>query len=876
MIYTYVEKQGARLFVRTVAKDGHRSNLVVSDEKMQIFVPASNGAEPSAFGLHGQPLSAISFDTISGFTDFVREHADWEMHGMTDPCYQYIQNNFSGDLIADLHDFNVANVDIEVEHSEGFPEPALANQEILSITVKRFTKPPVSMGTKPLDKPGYMNCGNETYLLKSFVELWERDYPDILTGWNVEMFDLLYLVNRIKKVLGNDWVKRLSPFSGSCRTPIISKTNHRKEDYYEILGITTIDYMELYKKFNPSNQESYRLDYIAKVELGEGKLDYSEYGNSLMRLYAENFPRFIEYNERDVALVERLDDKMQFLQLAITIAFMTKCKLADAQGTVKIWDTLLYTMLAKKGMQPPPPPEPKRTDIVGGFVKEPEPGLKKWVVTLDLASLYPNIARTLNMSPETIVARGAPVIEEILRGEDVGRLEGCAIAANGSQYRQDVVGIIPEAMTFVLEQRDAIKKVMIAKKREAEAAHKDGNFEGEAVIKRIVIRLDAAQRAMKVVANGGYGALANRYFRYFDADIAEGITMTGQTVIRYIAAAINEKLNALLETDDIDYVIGSDTDSCMIDISGFVDGFTGEVGELPMSELVDVVDQFVSVQLVDAVLKPKFLELSNFLGSKKSTLSMKREAIADRALFRAKKHYILQVRDNEGVRFAEPQLKMVGIETARTTTPGICKVALEECIKIILNKKESDLLAAYNSHRDEFMSAAPHAIAFPRGVNEMDKWVGSDGMPIKRTPINVKAALCYNRMIDAKGLKELEHIREGTKLRFVYLKPGNPTNSNAIGFPDVLPPEFEVDEFIDREVQFEKAFATPLQSFTSLVGWHVEEQRVLDTSLFTEEIDTDAKPRRRSEQVKAPSSPRASAPAKPRKAKAAKPTISFD
>lgn len=285
MIYTYVEKQGARLFVRTVAKDGHRSNLVVSDEKMQIFVPASNGAEPSALGLHGQPLSAISFDTISGFTDFVREHADWEMHGMTDPCYQYIQNNFSGDLIADLHDFNIANVDIEVEHSEGFPEPAQADQEILSITIKRFTKPPVSMGIKPLDKPGYMNCGNETYLLKSFVELWERDYPDILTGWNVEMFDLLYLVNRIKKVLGNDWAKRLSPFSGSCRTPIIGKTNFRKEDYYEILGITTIDYMELYKKFNPSNQESYRLDYIAKVELGEGKLDYSEYGNSLMRLY---------------------------------------------------------------------------------------------------------------------------------------------------------------------------------------------------------------------------------------------------------------------------------------------------------------------------------------------------------------------------------------------------------------------------------------------------------------------------------------------------------------------------------------------------------------------------------------------------------------
>ena len=575
----------------------------------------------------------------------------------------------------------------------------------------------------------------------------------------------------------------------------------------------------------------------ALEEMGADELD-ALIAHSDERVKTLSYERFVQYNVRDVELVERLDDKLQFIQLLMTVTYMVKGRVEDSQATVKPWDTLLYNMLLAQGMQPPPHPEPDRRKLVGGFVKEPSPGLKKWVVTLDLASLYPNIARTLNMSPETIMVRGEPILHEILHGLPFDRVEGYAIAANGSQYRQDKIGIIPKAMAFLLDQRNVVKGEMKSVKKLEQKAIAEGDEKTAAHHRSVASRLNALQLALKILANGGYGAVANRYFRYFDIDIAEGITMTGQAVIQFIATAISAKMDELLGTQGVDYVIGSDTDSCMTSIAGFMDGYIEACG-MPenYNDLIDVADQFVSVNLEEGVLKPKFAELSAMLGSTQSTLSMKREAIADRGLFRAKKHYVLQVWDNEGVRYAEPVMKMVGIETARTTTPKMCKGFIEEALKIILNGTEAELVKAYKGWKKEFLEAPPEEIAVPRGVSEINKWL-EGGRAIKGTPVQAKAAISYNAALERAGLVEIERIREGSKLKFLYLRPHNPTGYNVIGLVDKLPAEFGLDPWIDRNLQLEKALTTPLESFTSLVGWNVSAQRVsLSASLFTEEFE---------------------------------------
>ena len=843
-IYTYAERRGNRLYIREAWRDGDvvvQNARIVDETELELFLPASRGhnTEPDSWSIYGEPLSRIPFSDVASMLQFKKDHEGWQIHGMDDPLSQFIAKEYPGTLIPDLSLVSVLNVDIEVEHDNGFPEPDVAEEIVQSITMKRFGEPSITLGTQPCDEPGYFLCADEAHLLESFLQLYELKIPDVITGWNVETFDVTYLINRIGKILEPQDVKRLSPFAKKNRNCITPELTHLNEPYYKILGVTVVDYLELYKKFSPDKHESYKLDYIANVELGEGKVDYSAYGNSLMRLYRENHGLFVKYNVRDVELVEKLDGKLQFLQNLFAITYMVKGRIEDSQATVKPWDTLIYNMILPMNIQPPPMPTPERRKLVGGYVKEPPPGLQRWVVTLDLASLYPNIARTLNMSPETIMVRGTPIIGEILAGATLPEHGENSIAANGSQYRQDTVGIIPMVMGFLLDQRAVIRAEMKVVAKAGEKAKAAGDMAEYKRCSYEVSRLNATQLAMKILANGGYGAIANRYFRYFDIDIAEGITMTGQAVIQFIATALSAKMDELIGTSGVDYVLASDTDSCMMSIDAFMEGYVQACGMPDVyNDLVDVADQFVKVNLEDAVLTPKFAELAAYLGSKKSTLSMKREAIADRGLFRAKKHYVLQVLDNEGVRYAEPKLKMVGIEMARTTSPKISKEMLTAAVKTILNGTEAELIEQYKGWKKTFMTSEIHEIAFPRGVSEIDKWL-EGGRAKKGTPVQAKAAICYNTLLHEKGLKEHDPIRGGQKLKFAYLKHNNPTGYNVVGFIEQLPKEFELDQWVDRALQLEKAVTTPLESFTELVGWNATDVRAkLDFGAFTEEYDS--------------------------------------
>jgi DNA polymerase elongation subunit (family B) len=345
---------------------------------------------------------------------------------------------------------------------------------------------------------------------------------------------------------------------------------------------------------------------------------------------------------------------------------------------------------------------------------------------------------------------------------------------------------------------------------------------------------EAMQMALKITLNSLYGAQANEHFRYYSTDIAEGITLTGQFTIRYISNVLNEFLNKKLKTDGVDYVVANDTDSAYIRLDTLVEKIVPK--GTPIQKIVDFLDKFVSTVL-EPLISEKFEALAVYMNALENKMHMKREAIADRAIWRAKKNYILQVYDNEGVRYNEPKLKTVGIETARSSTPELVRKALEKSLFILLNKDENDLHTFVKGFRETFMNVPVEDIAFPRGVTDLDKWIDPTGRELWKSgaPVHVKASLVYNERLRTTGLiKKYPVIKNGDKIKFVYLKQPNPVRNNAIAFTDVFPPEFEMDEYIDRELQFEKTFLEPLRSFTDIIGWQTEKVNTL-MDFFSEE-----------------------------------------
>lgn len=557
----------------------------------------------------------------------------------------------------------------------------------------------------------------------------------------------------------------------------------------------------------------------------------------------KSFEMFIDYNYQDVELVEDIDRKLKFILCAINIAYLTHSKFNEALATVKPWDNFIYNMLLEDGIQIPPQKHvAKEKDIVGAYVKVPIPGKYKWIVAVDMSSLYPSIAMMYNMSPETLVYKDSPdpmgFMEKVLNN-DPGILkliseriaEGLCTASNGSSYRQDIVGVIPRGMKMLFDTRKDVKGVQMKTAKKALEKAKTEGLPHEDLEQQVQM-LDAYQQALKVVANGGYGAMSNVGFRYFSIPMAEGITVTGQMTIKHAGDQINAFLNKRFKTTNVDYVIYTDTDSCYITLERFVT----DVLKVPESEwaskmqkLVDAIDLFVKNE-IDPMFKQTWEDLCKKVGSIHNTMDMKRESICDVGILRGRKNYVLRVWDNEGVRYSEPEIKAVGVEAKRTSTPIIARNALKDCYSIMLDQTNDKLLDYLTTFKKQFMSEPVKNIAFPRGVSEIKKWM-TNGPNVfeKGTPINSKAAIYFNLMVKEKGLEGTHGmIQEGNKLRFVYLKEPNPLRSNVIGFIDDLPHEFELDNYVDKDLQWKKTFLEPLMSFTDIIGWAVEKRETLD------------------------------------------------
>jgi len=775
-------------------------------------------------GRYAKPVRFESVREARGFVDKYRDVEGFDVHGYDRYLYQYISEEFPNEVDFDLKTLKITSLDIEVACENGFPNVQECAEPLLSITVQDYTTKQIKVwGTRPYENTRkdveYVYCDDEEHLLNCFLAYWGVEFPDVLTGWNVELYDIPYICGRLERLFGAKKMKQMSPWNIVHREEMEIKG--RTQILYNMYGVSVLDYMDLYKKFTYTNQESYRLDHIASVELGQNKLDHSEFEN-FKEFYTQDWQKFIDYNIIDVELVLRLEDKMKLIELAIALAYDAKVNMKDVYYQVRMWDTLIYNYLKDRNLVVPPAKRSNKNEkYAGAYVKEPIPGKYDWVVSFDLNSLYPHLIMQYNISPETLVERRHPTVTvDRILNEEIEPDPNFALCANGSQYRKDVHGFLPEMMQKIYDERVQSKKLMLIAKQEYE---KNPSKE----VEKAISKYNNIQMARKIQLNSAYGAIGNQYFRYYDLRNAEAITLSGQVSIRWIENKMNDYLNTLLKTENQDYVIASDTDSIYLCLDLLVNSVF-DVQNVPKERIVSFLDSACKDK-IEPFIEKAYQELADYVNAYDQKMFMKRENIADRGIWTAKKRYILNVWDSEGVRYANPKLKMMGIEAVKSSTPAPCRKAIKEALTIIMSKTEDDVIDYIDTFRDEFNSLPPEDIAFPRSVNGLSKFRSHTTVYSKGTPIHVRGALLYNFHVSKKELEyKYPLIQEGEKIKFLYLRRPSKINENVISFLNTFPRELDLERSIDHDAQFKKAFLDPLQIILDVIGWKTEKPTSLE------------------------------------------------
>lgn len=813
-----------KIFVRAIDETG-KSVRRAYEYSPYLFLP-SKRKNAEYRSIRDEPLDKIEFGSINEAKDFIKQYEDvqgFKIYGMTNFVYPFLNDYFPGEINYDLDKVSIVNIDIENIMGRESISTSIseAPNEITSITMGHRGKYYVFTCTDYKikdDSEVHFRCKDEKELLIKFIDMWNHCNPDIVTGWNIEFYDIPYLVNRIRRLLGEDYVKKLSPW-GMIRSYQV-EVKGDTINTYEFRGVATLDYMQIYKKFTFKNQESFKLDHIAHIELEESKVDYSEYDN-LNDLYYRNPQLYVEYNIKDVRIVDRLEEKMKLLELVMAMAYDAKINFNDTLTTVRQWDVITHNYLLKSNIAVDPQVISDYEDVlVGGYVKDPVPGLYDWVVSFDLNSLYPHLIMQYNISPDTYVGQyeGIVSVDTILEGNYP--VSDYIIAANGSMYRRDKRGFLAELMESFYQDRSKFKKLMLENEKLYETT-KDEKY------KLLAGKYHNIQLSKKIQLNSAYGALANKYFRWMSFHNAEAITTSGQLSIKFISKKINEYLNKLCKTEGVDRVIGIDTDSCYILFEDVVKlmprTFTVEIGRY--------IDKFCN-----EVLEPKidswYNELALGMNAYSQKMKMKRESIADRAIWTGKKRYMMHVLNSEGVEYEIPKIKMVGVEAVKSSTPMICRKKLKDAIKLILTYEEEDVQRFIAKFREEFSQLPFEEVASPRGISELNKYsryfAKFKELP-KGTPIHVKAALAYNNLVASKKLA-VETIGDGDKIKFVYMKMPNPYGEKVMGAPGDLHRSIreEITSYIDYNTQFEKNFLKPILIILDAIGWKHERKADLN------------------------------------------------
>ncbi len=780
--------------------------------------------------LSGETVSPIKPGSVMECRNFIEKYSAVEnvsIYGNDKYIYQYISEKYPQEEIKfDASKVRIFTIDIEVASENGFPTTDAVAEEILAISIQNSaTKQIVTWGqgafVNKKDNVSYINCNSEVHLLRSFLAFWTKNYPDVITGWNCNLYDIPYICGRIDRVLGQKEMRTFSPWNMVRKGEV--KIMGREHVSYNVSGIACLDYLDLYKKFTYKAQESYRLDYIAEVELGKKKLDHSEF-DTFKDFYTKGWQKFIEYNIIDVELVDELEDKMKLIELALTMAYDAKVNYIDVFYQVRMWDTIIYNYLKRKNIVIPPKEENDKMErYAGAYVKEPVPGVYDWVVSFDLNSLYPHLIMQYNISPETLLEEKHPsiTVNKLLKENLTFEMyKDNAICANGAMFRKDKRGFLPELMEKMYGDRVIFKKRMLKAKQEYEK-------KPTKALEKEISRCNNIQMAKKISLNSAYGAIGNQYFRYYKLANAEAITLSGQVSIRWIEQRMNRYLNKLLQTEEVDYVIASDTDSIYLNLGPLVNKLFGDESS-NKTAVVGILDK-ICKETLEPFIEKSYQELADYVSAYDQKMSMKRENIAERGIWTAKKRYILNVWDSEGVRYEEPKLKMMGIEAVKSSTPAACRKLIKDALKMVMEGTEDEVIDFIADSRKNFRSMSPEEVSFPRSCSNPNKFKGDADIYVKGTPIHVRGSLLFNHYIKKNNLdQKYSLINNGEKIKFCYLKIPNPIQENVISFIQDFPHELGLQKYIDYDTQFDKSFLEPLKIILDAIQWKVERRNTLE------------------------------------------------
>ena len=841
--YTSVICVGSNILYRGV-RDDRRIKLKIA-YKPTLYLPSKK--ETKFKTLQGESLEPKKFETIREARDFVKRYdevGNFKIFGNNKYEYAFIADQQKGMVEYDQEKIVIAVIDIEVGSENGFPDPYKANEPITAICLRYMNGDTLVYGCGEYVVQGnekYIKCVDEWSLCKRFLADWQENYPDIISGWNTKFFDIPYLFNRFNKLLGEEETKKLSPWGliNQRKVVVMNKENIA----YEILGVSSWDYIELYRWYAPSgkSQESYRLDAIANVEIGESKLSYDEYDN-LHSLYRLNYQKFIQYNIKDVDLIFRLEEKLKLIELGLTLAYDTKCNYEDIFAQTRMWDSLINNKLLESNIIVPPKTISHKDGMFeGAYVKDPQVGMHHWVASFDLDSLYPHLMMQYNVSPETliepsdysddmreVISSGVSVEKMLYKQVDTSKLTNVTLTPNGQFFRTDFQGFLPKMLEEMYEDRKKFKKLMLVAKQDYENETDDSK---KYEIEKRIARYNNLQLAKKVGLNSAYGAMGSQYFRFYDLRQALAVTSSGQLSIRWIENKINQYMNKILGTDNKDYVIASDTDSIYLRLGDLVNKVYGVDGvvAMPKQKVIEFMDR-VCEDKIQPFIDKSYGELAEYVHAYKQKMRMKREGLSDKGIWTAKKRYILNVYNNEGVQYSEPQLKVMGLEMVKSSTPSVIRGKMYDTIKLMINGSQDDVQKFISEFKTTFKTLPPEEVSFPRGVNGLREYSDSTSMYKKGTPIHVKGAILYNHYLKQMKLdKKYPAIQEGEKLKFTYLKQPNPFKDTVISFPGRLPSEFGLHDYVDCDLQFQKAYLDPIEVILNCIGWKTEKVNSLES-----------------------------------------------
>lgn len=749
----------------------------------------------------------------------------------------YWQTNTEDDF--SKYDLKIMFIDIETFSNKGtFPDIQDPQDVINLITCyDTFKKRYVTFGLKPFDASQitdknvkYIHCKSEEILLKSFIKYWEMDYPDVVSGWNSNGFDIPYLVNRISNVLNVDWQKRLSPIGRLYEKKAKRVKYNEPQIQIVIEGIACVDYMILYQKFKLDKQESYKLDYISEVELNEQKLEYE---GQLWELSINDWKTFVEYNIKDVELLVRLDNKLRYMKTLRFLANIGLTNLDKAIDTLPIMNGALAVQARKRNQCIPTFVRPLKTEKnPGAYVRVPKIGFSENIVSFDANSLYPSVMISLNLSPETKIGR----YEEIdglvriyhINGNTyeftkerfdryIQEDEVCFTKA-GFLFSQKKKGIVPEYLDWLYAERKKMQKLFKECKRKLETDTSLTEQEKEQLTEE-QNRYDSVQYAYKINLNSLYGYMGNAYAPMGDDDIASSVTLTGQAVIKKSAdlfvESVSKKFPNLNHKDIENSIVYGDTDSVYLSLKCLgIPLYQGTEINPEFYKYCDYIEEYMNSGMSEWATAE--------LNSKDPRFVFKRETICDCGIFLKKKYYVLHMVDDEG--FKTDKFKYKGVSVVKTTMPKKLKPYLKNIIESMISTKDKNKSdALFNQAYEIFKTLPIEVISRISGINTFDKYASRcEGIEhiAARMQEHMRSAHYHNVILEKLNISgKYPKLKQGDKIRYVNLKKPNKYNIDVIGYASKYPEEFKTEFEVDYEEMFENLMYRNIEFFYKAVGW---------------------------------------------------------